>query len=195
MADEDDNNTAEDENTGGDGQSDGDGEGDGQEWAPPTREQWDGVQEALRKARRDARQAKRAPKADGKPAEGDGPSEDEIATRVRGEVEQQWKPRVVNASARAAFVEAGLVLPKGKESSALARVLKLVDVAELEVGDDGTIDGLDEQIEDIKGDFPELFAPRGVRPGRVDGADRGNGSRKPLTSAEKIAAQLGVVRR
>jgi hypothetical protein len=78
----------------------------------------------------------------------------------------------------------------------MARVFKLLDVDDLTIEDDGTVDGLAEQVEEIKGDFPELFAAVGrSRAGRVDGADRGTGNGKPKTASEiQAAALLGSLR-
>lgn len=98
---------------------------------------------------------------------------------------------LVKTAARTAFVEAGLVLPKGNSDSAMARVVKLLDLDDLQITDDGQIDGLREQVEEIRGDFPELFGTTNGhrRVGRVDGADR-SGTPTPKTAVERLTAQI-----
>lgn len=192
MADKDDDKGTEDTDTDADdtGTDDGarDDEGDGGDWKPPTRADWDKVQTALRKARRDARAAKRP--ADDKPADGEKPDVAKAVADATTAEAGRWKPRLVRTAARSAFVEAGLVLPKNNPDGALARVMKLLDLDELDITDDGEIDGLAEQVEDIKADFPELFAASGrSRAGKVDGADK-PGSKTPKTAVERLTAQI-----
>lgn len=165
--------------------------GEGQEWTPPTREDWNNVQEALRKARRDARAAKRrtgsAPK-DGEAA----PDVDEVRTAAEQAAAAKFRPMVIRSAARSAFAEAGLVVPEGKADAALGRALRLLDLDDLEITDDGDVEGLAEQIEEIKADFPELFAgaQRPRRAARVDGGASSSGDPVKRTSADKIASML-----
>lgn len=151
---------------------------------PVTAADWAAVQTALMKARRDARRA-------GKPkADEDAPDVDKVAADATAAAESKFKPLVVKAHARSAFVEAGLALPKDNPEGALARVLKLLDLDDIDVTEDGTVDGLREQVEDIRRDFPELFATTRQRPARVDAADRGAPAPKQKSSAEILAAAL-----
>lgn len=201
MADKDDDKTtdpAEDDDTGTDEGTDDAGTED-DEWKPPTKADWDAVQESLRKARRDARTARKArtsgsngngSTSDGA-KDGDKPDLDKVRADAVAEADGKWKPKVVRSAARAAFASAGLVLPAKNADAALARVLKLLDVDDLEISDDGEVDGLSEQVEEIKTDFPELFTASGKsRAGRVDGADRGQTNGKAKTASELQAAAL-----
>lgn len=156
------------------------------DWTPPTQQDWENVQLALKKARQDARAAKRtAP-----PAE-DAPDVDKAVAAASEAASAKYKPLVVKAHARAAFAEAGLVMPKGKTDAALARALRLLDLGDIDVDDNGEVTGLTEQIEEIKGEFPELFAQKAARPARIDSADKGNaGNGKPKSSAEVMAAMI-----
>src|SRR5690606_16271333 len=101
--------------------------------SPYTQSDIDALQEALRKARRDARQAKRGRGVE--PAEGDEPAGGDVE-KVRAEVEREqtakWKGLVVRTAARTAFVEAGLTLPKDGGDEAMARVLRLLDLDDLD---------------------------------------------------------------
>lgn len=157
------------------------------EWTPPTQQDWDNVQLALKKARQDARAARKVVKPEGE----DAPDVDKAVAAASEAAGAKYKPMVVKAHARAAFAEAGLVMPKGKTDTALARVLRLLDMADIDVDDDGEVSGLSEQIDDIKSDFPELFAQKPARVARVDGADKGNASNgKPKSSAEVMASLI-----
>lgn len=157
------------------------------EWTPPTQQDWDNVQLALKKARQDARAARKAPKAEGE----DVPDVDKAVAAASEAAGAKYKPMVVKAHARAAFAEAGLVMPKGKTDSALSRALRLLDLEDIDVDDDGEVSGLAEQIDEIKGEFPELFAQKPARVARIDSADKGNaGNGKPKSSAEVMASLI-----
>lgn len=161
------------------------------EWTPPTQQDWDNVQLALKKARQDARQAKRGAK---EPVEGSEGAPDLVKATAdaTAAAEARYKPIVVKSAARAAFAEAGLVIQADKPDAAMARAIRLLDLADIDVTEDGTVDGLAEQVAEIKAEFPELFAPKAPRTARrVDGADKGNVTNgKPKTSAEVMAALI-----
>lgn len=170
------------------GQNESQGAAEGQEgeaWTPPSREDWDTLQTALKKARQDARSAKRDAQ---KPAE-DAPDPDKAAAEATAAAEGKFKPLIVKARARSAFAEAGLVLPKDNPEGALSRALKLLDLDDIDVADDGQVDGLREQVEAIRRDFPELFVTT-RKPARVDAADRPSGGGAPKSSAEQLASLL-----
>ena len=179
--------------------NDGDGHAVKDDGSPVTAADWANLQEALRKARKDARAAKRAP-APGNNGSGtgngsDAPSgsggglEPDKLEEVRSATESKWKGLLVSTAARTAFVEAGLSLPKTDSDAAMSKVVRLLDLSEVEVNEDGQIEGLHEQVEDIKRDFPELFSTA-RRVARVDGADRSQPSTKQATTAEKIASRF-----
>jgi len=155
---------------------------------PVTAADWTALNEALRKARKDAREAKRTkPEQDA-----DAPDVDKAVADARQAVTAEWKPKLVRSVARSAFLEAGLVLPKANSDTVMARVLKMLDLEDLDVAEDGSVEGLTEQIADIKSDFPDLFAST-RRPGRVDGADKqGQTNGRPKTTADLIAGMLNA---
>lgn len=161
------------------------------------------LREALTKARKDARSAKRTAKDGSTPAKGgDGsgdqesaPNADEIRREIETAAEAKYKPMLVRQAARAAFAEAGLVTGKnGNADAAMKRVIRLLDLDDLDVDEDGSVDGLDEQIAEIKQEFPDLFgsATGGRRrTGSVDGADKsGQAGSKVKSSAEALSDQL-----
>ena len=182
-----------------DSNDDDDATGD---WKPPTKADWDKVQESLRKARRDARVARKTGTGTSTGGNSGSPDDDkpDVAKAVAEAVtaaDGKWKPMVVRSAARAAFTEAGLVLPKGNADRAMKRVMRLLDVEELDITDDGDVEGLSEQVEEIKADYPDLFAGNGTgaggRPrggGKVDASDRGTGGGKAKSASELQAAAL-----
>ncbi|GIH26058.1 hypothetical protein Aph01nite_43680 [Acrocarpospora phusangensis] len=113
----------------------------------------------------------------------------EAAEEARKTADARYKP----ISVRAALLEAG-VLP-----SRVKGALKLVDLEQVDVDEDGEVSGLDGQLASLKEEWPELFeAPKGdgkPEPRRppsrgADGADRKPPSKKPPTASELQAAKL-----
>lgn len=153
-----------------------------QEWTPPSQEEWAAKEALIKKLRKQEREAKRGKTADG------GDPED-VAAKAYAEAESKFKPIVVKQAARAAFTEAGLILPKGKEANALARAMKLLDMDDIALSDDGDVEGLAEQIAELKADMPELFARKTTT--RVDGAERGRSTPAAKSSAQRLAGMIG----
>ena len=74
----------------------------------------------------------------------------------------------------------------------LARAVRLLDLDDLELGADGSIDGLDEQIAELKTEWPELFTSKRKRRS-VAGDDDRDGNRRntaPKSATERQAAML-----
>jgi len=113
--------------------------------------------------------------------------------RIDSKRAAQKEARLMSAlgktAAKSALADAGW---NGKGASVIER---MIDPSEIEIGDDGEIIGLDEQIADIKADMPEWFkqarAPRRVKPAGssadVDGADK--------SSAKPAAEPVGWLQR
>lgn len=120
---------------------------------------------------------------------------EDIKAAARAEAEAAYKPLIVREAAKTAFLEAGLVLPKGKEKAAVARVVKLLDLKSVEVDEDGDVEGLEDQIADIKDEFPELFVAAGRRRGNGGGVDASasNPVKKNKTIGDLHAAKLGLI--
>jgi len=91
--------------------------------------------------------------------------------------------KLLTASARSAFLTAGF---QGEVSE---RFIKLIDRDALDIDDDGEIDGLDEQIAQIKRDFPEKFKRKRTGPGDTGKADREERP-KAMSASERQAASL-----
>lgn len=111
----------------------------------------------------------------------------EAAEEARKTADARYKP----ISVRAALLEAG-VLPARVKGA-----LKLIDLDDVEIDDDGEVTGLDSQIDDLKKDWSELFAVEQEpgkklepRRGGADGADKKPTPKKELTASERQAARL-----
>lgn len=113
----------------------------------------------------------------------------EAAEKAAADIESKYKPIVVHTSAKAALVGAGVAEDK------VGRLIKLMDLEEIRIGDDNTVEGVTEQVAQLQEDYPELFAapepekpkPRTAR--AADGADKPAAKPKP-TTAELIAQGL-----
>lgn len=66
------------------------------------------------------------------------------------------------------------------------RILKFVKFEGLSFDDDFNILGLDDQIKELKSDFPELFDPKLLVAGKADSAET-KPVDKPISTSEKLA--------
>lgn len=146
------------------------------------------LSEALRKARKEARDAKRgkASPPDSDDDKSDDGTKAAEAARLKAEAETiaKWKPLVVNNAARSALTTAGLI-------GSPDRLLRLLDLDEIDVDSEtGEIDGLTEQVTDLKKDYPHLFRKRGG--GSINAADRSrqSGGRDKRTPSQIQADML-----
>lgn len=138
----------------------------------------------------------KAAKKAAEPKTGDDEVVVKAAEAARAEAEAQYKPIIVNKEARLALVAAGL--SPDTSDARMKRLLKMIDLSDVDVDEDGEVSGLDDQIDQIKETLPELFrkpepepapAPK-VRAPKVDAADRRNTQPAPRTTGEIHAAQI-----
>jgi hypothetical protein len=151
---------------------------------PATQKDFDALQEALRKER--AKNRKRRGAED----KTDDKSDDDASEKAAKAEREKWKPMVVRQAATSALSEAGLVLPDDPDDRrrALKRALRLLDLGDVEVDDDGDVDGLDDAIADLKDDMPELFTRKRAS-GKINGADRRERGDGKAKTASEIQAQ------
>lgn len=116
----------------------------------------------------------------------------EVRTSTRAEVEGTYKPALIRAAAEAAFISAGVSLPQEKDQrkAKIRALLRNVDQDELTIGDDGELEGLEDQIETLKVIMPEVFRAVRAKAPRIDGADKGTGREKPKSPTEQIADMI-----
>lgn len=185
--DDDDDGTGLDTSSGDVDDSDDSDESEEDEWTPPSREDWEKVQAALKKAQAEAKRRRLANKA----KEGaDIPEGAEAVEKAVAEAEGKWKTKVIRAEARGALASAGV------DSAKLNKALRLLDMDEIDVDEDDEVHGLEDQIDELREEFPELFAPKhdaashGRRVPRANGAGK-TAPPKPKSSADLLGALLG----
>lgn len=146
-----------DPDTDADEQDDG---GDGGEYKPPTKGEWERTQRRLKKY---AAAAKR-------PAGKGGSVNDQLAAQLRGQKAKddedeggqddgeaaRWKGVAVRNAAAAQISAAGFT---GNAKQA-AKLAKLLDTDGIEPDRDGVFD-LEDEIEELKEEYPQLFSPGG----------------------------------
>ncbi len=176
--DDEDEDSDEDDDSEDDEDEDDDSE---KEWKPPTKEEWEAQQAKLRKANAQAKKHRLAAKQVTSSASTDAEKAKEQAQQA---AEARYKPIVVKTAARAALAEAGALKPE--------RLIKLLDMDELEIDDDGDVVGLEDEILALKKDYPEFFESKAKRASRVQGTGKTRGSAKPeaKSSAELIAERF-----
>jgi hypothetical protein len=116
------------------------------------------------------------------------------------EAERRFKPVAVRSAAMAELVKAGFQNPT---EGRIDRMVHRLDMDDIDVDPDtGRVEGLLDQIIDLKADFPELFTPaepekpaepqQRRRTPRINGADRKNEPPTPKSTGEKHMAALGM---
>lgn len=137
-------------------------------------------------------------KVETKPAEGaDEAAAQAVEDAVTAE-RAKWQREIVHERAEKELIKAGLNIPEGDDGKRLKRLLRTIDYDKVEF-EDGEIYGLDDQLDDLKNDYPELFRkpevesdnskPR-IRAPKGDAADRKTAPTKPKTTGELYAQQL-----
>lgn len=190
------------------------GDDDEDEWTPPSREEWERQQRQLARARKEAAKRRKALKArqdddedeldddeDDDKGSGKGTDRKELKrllARAEARAEAKWKDATVRKVAKSALAEAGFV------GDVSPRILGWLDLDAIEVDEEGEIVGLEEQIEELKEDMPQLFkrsSRNGSGSGRttstkttgrrsLDGGNKKAAKKEP-TFAEQLAARLG----
>lgn len=173
------------------------------DYKPPSRDEWARTQAALKKANDDAKRHRLKNKELEDKARGDETEHEKALREAREEGEKRFRTPLVRTAVRGALVEAGALAflqeekdpdagaSREKGESRLNRLLKLVDMDGLDVDDDGTVSGLEAAVDELRRDYPELFAAPVRRPKpRPTGAPRPAVQDKPKTTAEIHAARL-----
>lgn len=103
----------------------------------------------------------------------------------------KYKPVIVRKEAEAGLLEAGVKPEKIK------RLIKLMDLDDIDIDEDGDVEGVEEQVESLREEYPELFkseaskapeseepAPRRKRAPRDPDGGPKSAPKKKKTSAE-----------
>lgn len=115
-----------------------------------------------------------------------GPSKAELQRQVEREIAKaEQRERAKGTRLIAAVPEA--LDDAGWNGRNLPRMLKLLDLDSIEVDSDGEVDGLKEQIDELKKDFPEFFKRQRMKDAAKEVADTaavGGGKKKVAPQAE-----------
>lgn len=183
------------------------------EYTPPTQEDWERTQARLAKLnegekkwrlRAQGKDPKWTPAPPAKDEDDDTEEEPAKPRRrqprineeqIRRDAEEaalaKAKPGLVRSAAKDALRSAGLIVPEKGADQAFARAIRLIDLGEVDVDEDGSVSGVEDQVKAVKRDYPELFAKRGAsRVNAGAGSNRDDAGQKPDTSANKLAAIL-----
>jgi hypothetical protein len=195
------------------------------DWTPPSREEYEETISKLKTASGEAAARRKYLRAHGidpktgQKAKPDEPDEPEPAAKddqpqgpSAAEVKRQIERAATEAELRGlrktkalvTGVNAGLA-DAGWNGQRLNSLMKLIDLDDVEVDDDGEIIGLSEQIESIKSEWPEFFkrarasanpsngagvsGQNGVPAAKVDAADKKPPAPEPKDWVEKLARQ------
>ena len=204
-ASEDDGDGDDDEDDAGGGDDeDEDGAGDDDPWAGKSAEDLKAELARLsRTSTRNAADAKRwRERAQGKGGEGDaGKAGDKSKTSfTREEYDESVKeardggraslmPALVRTAAESQLERAGLVLPSDDDArdAKIGRVIKLLDLDNIELDDNGKLIGLGSEIDALKDAYPELFTKgtkRVTQPGNNGGGKRSAAKAKTATELQ-----------
>lgn len=84
----------------------------------------------------------------------------EASEKATKALENKYKPALVKASATALLLAAQP--KKGKDG--IPRLLKLMNLDDIEVGENQEVEGVEEEVERLQADYPELFGGDEVKP-------------------------------
>lgn len=118
-------------------------------------------------------------------------NEDQIRREAEEAAMAKAKPGLVRSAAKDALRSAGLIVPEKNGDSAYTRAYRLLDMDAIDVDEDGSVSGVEDQVKAVKRDYPELFAKKGAS--RVNlgaGSNRDDAGQKSDTSANKLAAMI-----
>jgi hypothetical protein len=177
------------------------GSGDEDEYKAPDKDEWTRTQAALAKANGEAKKyrlALKAAKTNASNASSGASGGTDVETLKRAaaeEVEAKYRPQIMRTQVKAALAASGLV--DADKPEVLKAAVRLVDLDDLDLDEDGDVVGLDEAVAALKTSFPAMFK-RAKTGGTVRPGSRSNGSTgatggaggKPKSSASKLAASL-----
>ncbi len=128
----------------------------------------------------------RKPKPAKKKADGeddDAPDAETIRAAAKAEARAESDGRIRKTAARSELKAAGI------PAEQVNRLVGMLDLDSLDVDDDGEVDGLDEAIEELKADWPQLFAKTRRKRDSIAG-DRGDdrAPKRTLTPSQRQAA-------
>lgn len=124
-------------------------------------------------------------------AKGNKPADDDAEAAVKAARDEGTKAERERSDGRLMRSEAkSALIAKGADAAKVKRLIALVDYSDLEVDDDGEVEGLEDAIDDLVSEYPELFNKPGARR-RISGdSDDGKGRPRGKSATERQAAML-----
>lgn len=168
---------------------------DTDDYVPPSREEWERVRRTLVK-RKEEKLAVQRDLNSLRDKYKEQETETEKAVREAEErTEARYKPIAVKKAVRASLIQAGATASvegdKEKTEARLTRLMKFVDIGELSIDDDGEVLGVEEQVDALRADYPELFEAVAKKArARPTAAPRPPAEEKPKSAAERHAARI-----
>lgn len=166
--------------------------GDGGEWTPPTQEEWKKVQRTLKARKEEATKARREAAAAKEAANGKPPTE---AAKEAARIQEASDNRARRSAGLAALMEAGMSRAQAKDA------VDLLKLKNLDVDQDGDVDGVDDAVDALKTKFPGLFATDSGKGGggkppkarTADGGGRDGGTKSPTDrTTDKLLKAAGL---
>jgi hypothetical protein len=135
------------------------------------------------------RSGDRKPKRQSRDDDDDEVDLDAVREAARAEGRKSGDDRVKRSEAKAALIGEGV------SSDRAAYAVGLLKLDDLDLDDDGNVEGIEDAIDDLRDKFPELFTPRRRRRESVAGGGDRNGEagdtdRRSKTVGQKMAEAL-----
>lgn len=152
-------------------------------WTPPTRAEYEALAAKLSKVNAESAERRLALKELQKQHETDA---DKAKREAQEAAAALYKPTAVKASARAALLEADA------RTDRVGALAGLINMSNLDIGENGEITGLDAEVKRVQAEYPEFFKVDGEgekpRPGKLTSGGRPPAT-TPKTPGEQIAAR------
>lgn len=114
-----------------------------------------------------------------------------LREETRESVRSEMLPAVIRPAARTVLEQLGMQFPKDSDvaKAKLSRALKLADIDDVELDEDGELIGLEAALREVRRQFPEMFKGTRVRtPGNAGGGRRPSTKPKSATEQQMAAA-------
>lgn len=112
----------------------------------------------------------------------EAPDAEAIKAAAKAEARAESDARIRTVAARSELKAAGI------PAEQVGKLIGMLDLDSLDVDDEGEVDGLDEAIEELKAEWPQLFTKARKRRDSISGDRDERGPRKTLTPSQQQAA-------
>jgi len=116
---------------------------------------------------------------------------EDLTERTKEATRAELMPAIIRSQGRSVLESLGMAFPRDAKDAkaALTRTLKLANLDDLELNEDGEVEGLEHELREVKRLYPQLFRGGRVRtPGNAGGGRRP--AEKPRSATELQAASL-----